>query len=104
MIDRGALSGRPGGSMQGEVGQDAVHAQSPFWPMAPATRKTPPTRELDAYFLKAHGWRAGRGYQTGEPNFAAHPGLECRRVYQKAIALWAGKIDGRRRVGGPQPK
>ncbi len=24
-----------------------------------------------ANFLKAHGWRAGAGYQPGEPNFGA---------------------------------
>ena len=40
-----------------------------------------------ANFLKAHGWRAGAGYQPGEPNFAAIQAWNAAGVYQKAIAL-----------------
>ena len=31
-----------------------------------------------ANFLKAHGWRAGAGYQPGEAEFRGHRGLERR--------------------------
>ena len=47
-----------------------------------------------ANFLKAHGWRAGAGYQPGEPNFAAIQAWNAAGVYQKAIALMGRQIDG----------
>jgi membrane-bound lytic murein transglycosylase B len=46
-----------------------------------------------ANFLKAHGWRAGAGYQPGEPNFAAIEAWNAAGVYQKAIALMGRQID-----------
>ncbi len=47
-----------------------------------------------ANFLKAHGWRAGAGYQPGEPNFAAIEAWNAAEVYEKAIALMGKQIDG----------
>ena len=47
-----------------------------------------------ANFLKAHGWRAGAGYQPGEPNFAAIEAWNAASVYQRAIALIGRQIDG----------
>ncbi|WP_438616862.1 hypothetical protein, partial [Proteus mirabilis] len=47
-----------------------------------------------ANFLKGHGWRAGAGYQPGEPNFAAIQGWNSASVYQKAIAILGQRIDG----------
>ncbi len=47
-----------------------------------------------ANFLKAHGWRAGAGYQPGEPNFAAIQGWNAASVYQRAIAHLGQQIDG----------
>jgi membrane-bound lytic murein transglycosylase B len=47
-----------------------------------------------ANFLKGHGWRAGAGYQPGEPNFAAIQGWNAATVYQQAIALMGRQIDG----------
>jgi membrane-bound lytic murein transglycosylase B len=47
-----------------------------------------------ANFLTAHGWRAGAGYQPGEPNFAAIEAWNAAPVYQKAIALMGRQIDG----------
>ena len=40
------------------------------------------------------GWRAGAGYQPGEPNFAAIEAWNAAGVYQKAIALMGRQIDG----------
>lgn len=48
-----------------------------------------------ANFLVAHGWRAGAGYQPGQPNFAAIQGWNAAGVYQKAIAIMGAQIDGR---------
>jgi membrane-bound lytic murein transglycosylase B len=35
-----------------------------------------------AVFLKAHGWRAGVGYQPGEANFSAIQAWNAASVYQ----------------------
>ncbi len=47
-----------------------------------------------ANFLRGHGWRAGAGYQPGEPNFAAIQGWNAATVYQQAIAIMGAQIDG----------
>jgi membrane-bound lytic murein transglycosylase B len=94
LIDRGTLSPATRGSMHGEVGQ------TQFMPKAILAYGT---GNLDvaanalnstANFLKAHGWRAGSGYQPGEPNFAAIQAWNAAGVYQKAIALMGRQIDG----------
>lgn len=94
LIDRGVLSGATRGSMHGEVGQTQF---------LPKNILAYGTGNLDvaanalastANFLKAHGWRAGAGYQPGEPNFAAIQAWNAASVYQKAIALMGRQIDG----------
>ena len=94
LIDRGALSPATRGSMHGEVGQTQF---------MPKNILAYGTGNLDvaanalastANFLKAHGWRAGAGYQPGEPNFAAIQEWNAAGVYQKAIALMGRQIDG----------
>jgi hypothetical protein len=47
-----------------------------------------------ANFLKAHGWRAGAGYQPGEANFLAIQAWNAAPVYQRAIAVIGQQIDG----------
>ena len=47
-----------------------------------------------ANFLKGHGWRAGAGYQRGQPNFGAIQGWNAASVYQQAIAIMGAQIDG----------
>lgn len=47
-----------------------------------------------ANFLRGYGWRAGAGYQPGEPNFAALSQWNAATVYQKAIAHIGARIDG----------
>jgi membrane-bound lytic murein transglycosylase B len=94
LIDRGALSPGQRGSMHGEVGQTQF---------MPKNILAYGTGNLDvagnalnstANFLRAHGWRAGAGYQPGEPNFAAIEAWNAAGVYQKAIALMGRQIDG----------
>ena len=46
-----------------------------------------------ANYLKAYGWKAGAGYQPGEPNFKAIQGWNKAGVYQKAIAFIGSQID-----------
>jgi membrane-bound lytic murein transglycosylase B len=94
LIDRGAISPSQRGSMHGEVGQTQF---------MPKTILNYGTGNLDvaanalsstANFLRANGWRAGAGYQPGEPNFAAIEAWNAAGVYQKAIALMGRQIDG----------
>ena len=94
LIDRGALSPAQRGSMHGEVGQTqflpkniAAYGTGNLDNAANALNST-------ANFLRAHGWRAGAGYQPGEPNFAAIEAWNAAGVYQKAIALMGRQIDG----------
>jgi membrane-bound lytic murein transglycosylase B len=94
LIDRGTLSANTRGSMHGEVGQTQF---------LPKNILAYGTGNLDvaanalnstASFLKAHGWRAGAGYQPGEANFAAIQAWNAAQVYQRAIALMGRQIDG----------
>jgi membrane-bound lytic murein transglycosylase B len=94
LVDRGILSPGTRGAMHGEVG----HTQ-----FLPKNILDYGTGNLDnaatalastANFLKAHGWRAGAGYQPGEPNFAAIQAWNAAPVYQQAIALIGRQIDG----------
>jgi membrane-bound lytic murein transglycosylase B len=94
LIDRGVLSPSTRGSMHGEIGQTQF---------LPKNILAYGTGNLDvaanalsstANFLKAHGWRAGAGYQTGEANFAAIQAWNAASVYQRAIALIGRQIDG----------
>jgi membrane-bound lytic murein transglycosylase B len=94
LVDRGVVSASTRGSMHGELGQTQF---------LPKTMLEYGTGNLDvaanalnstANFLKAHGWRAGAGYQPGEPNFAAIEAWNAAQVYQKAIALMGRQIDG----------
>ncbi|RVU20072.1 murein transglycosylase [Methylobacterium oryzihabitans] len=95
LVDRGVLTGNTRGAAHGEVG----HTQ--FLPKSILNYGTggsldDSTNALNATanFLKAHGWRAGAGYQPGEPNFVAIQGWNAASVYQRAIAIIGQRIDG----------
>ena len=94
LIDRGSLSASTRGSMHGEIGQTQF---------LPKNILAYGTGNLDvaanalnstANFLRAHGWRAGAGYQPGEANFGAIQAWNAASVYQRAIALMGRQIDG----------
>ena len=65
-----------------------------FAPSGPPKESSHGALSSTANFLKAHGWRAGAGYQPGEANFAAIEAWNAAGVYQKAIALMGRQIDG----------
>jgi membrane-bound lytic murein transglycosylase B len=95
LIDRGILSAGTRGAMHGEVG----HTQ--FLPKNILNYGTGGSLDnaanalaSTANFLRGHGWRAGAGYQPGEPNFAAIQAWNAASVYQQAIALIGRQIDG----------
>jgi len=94
LVDKGVFAVTQRGSMHGEVG----HTQ--FLPKN--VRDYGTGGSLDnastalastANFLKAHGWRAGAGYQPGEPNYAAIQAWNAATVYQQALALMGRQID-----------
>jgi membrane-bound lytic murein transglycosylase B len=47
-----------------------------------------------ANYLRKKGWKPGKGYQEGEPNFAVIREWNAAKVYQQAIAIMGAKIDG----------
>ena len=94
LIDRGALSASQRGSMHGEVGQTQFMPKAILAYGTGNLENSANALNSTANFLKAHGWRAGAGYQPGEPNFAAIQAWNAAGVYQKAIALMGRQIDG----------
>ena len=95
LVERGILSAGTRGSMHGEVG----HTQ--FLPKNILTYGIGGSLDIaanalssTANFLKAHGWRAGAGYQPGEANFAALQAWNAAPVYEQAIAVIGRQIDG----------
>jgi membrane-bound lytic murein transglycosylase B len=94
LIDRGVLSPDARGSMHGEVGQTQFLPKNILAYGTGNLEVAANALASTANFLKAHGWRAGAGYQPGEPNFAAIQAWNAAAVYQKAIALMGRQIDG----------
>jgi membrane-bound lytic murein transglycosylase B len=95
LIDRGILSANTRGSMHGEIGQ------TQFLPKSILHYGTGGDLDIaanalasTANFLRAHGWRAGAGYQPGEANFSAIQAWNSASVYQRALALIGQQIDG----------
>jgi len=94
LIDRGAISPSQRGSMHGEVGQTQFMPKNVLAYGTGNLDVAANALNSTANFLKAHGWRAGAGYQPGEANFAAIEAWNAASVYQKAIALMGRQIDG----------
>jgi membrane-bound lytic murein transglycosylase B len=94
LIDRGTLTGSQRGSMHGEIGQTQFLPKTMLEYGVGNLESSSGALSSTANFLKAHGWRAGAGYQPGEPNFAAIQEWNAAQVYQKAIALMGRQIDG----------
>jgi membrane-bound lytic murein transglycosylase B len=94
LIERGVLSAGTRGSMHGEYGQTQFMPKSILSYGTGNLDSTSGALTSKANFLKAHGWRAGAGYQPGQPNFPAIQGGNAASVYQQAIALMDRQIDG----------
>jgi membrane-bound lytic murein transglycosylase B len=94
LIDHGALSPAQRGSMHGEVGQTQFMPKNILAYGTGNLEVASNALNSTANFLRAHGWRAGAGYQPGEPNFAAIQEWNAAGVYQKAIAIMGRQIDG----------
>ncbi|MCS3450478.1 MULTISPECIES: lytic murein transglycosylase [Bradyrhizobium] len=94
LVDRGTLSGSTRGSMHGEIGQTQFMPKNVLAYGSGNLDVAANALSSTANFLRAHGWRAGAGYQPGEPNFAAIEAWNAAGVYQKAIAIMGRQIDG----------
>jgi membrane-bound lytic murein transglycosylase B len=94
LIDRGVVSATTRGSMHGEIGQTQFLPKNILAYGTGNLEVAANALNSTANFLKAHGWRAGAGYQPGEPNFAAIQAWNAAQVYQRAIALMGRQIDG----------
>jgi membrane-bound lytic murein transglycosylase B len=94
LIERGTLAPSQRGSMHGEIGQTQFLPKTMLEYGVGNLESSAGALTSTANFLKAHGWRAGAGYQPGEPNFAAIEAWNAAQVYQKAIAIMGRQIDG----------
>jgi membrane-bound lytic murein transglycosylase B len=94
LVDRGVLSASTRGSMHGEIGQTQFLPKNILAYGSGNLDVAANALNSTANFLKAHGWRAGAGYQPGEANFAAIQAWNAASVYQRAIALMGRQIDG----------
>ncbi len=101
LIDKGHLTANAIGAAHGEIGQTqflpanvvkfGVDADGDG--KIDLIRSRPDALASTANFLRAHGWRAGAGYQKGEANFKAIQGWNAAGVYQQAIAIIGREID-----------
>lgn len=101
LVDQGSITTATKGAKHGELGhtqflpgnamQYGVDAtgdgQVDFYNMTDALAST-------ANFLRKKGWKPGRGYQQGQPNFAVIQQWNAASVYQQSIAIMAARIDG----------
>ena len=94
LIDRGTLTAGQRGSMHGEIGQTQFLPKTMLEYGVGNLESAAGALSSTANFLKAHGWKAGAGYQPGEANFAAIEAWNAAQVYQKAIAIMGRQIDG----------
>src|SRR5829696_10590827 len=95
LIDRGVLSASTRGSMHGEIGQTQFLPKSILnYGTGGDLNNAANALTSTANFLRAHGWRAGGGYQPGEAKFGAIQAWNAAPVYQRAIAHIARQIDG----------
>ena len=93
LVDNGVLSARSVGAMHGEIGQTGFLPGNvlKYGVGSRNMRDTSTALMSTANFLRAHGWRAGGGYQG---NMGAIAGWNSASVYQQAIARIGEAIDG----------
>jgi lytic murein transglycosylase len=100
MVDKGMISPNTVGAKHGELGHTQFlpgnaytygvdgngDGQVDLYNQADALATT-------ANYLKKKGWKPGKGYQEGEPNFAVIKEWNAAKVYQQAIAIMGARID-----------
>jgi membrane-bound lytic murein transglycosylase B len=101
LVDQGSISMGTVGAKHGELGHTQFLPGNAltygvdgngdgvvdFYNMTDALAST-------ANFLRQKGWKPGKGYQEGEPNFVVIKQWNAAKVYQQAIAIMGASIDG----------
>ena len=101
LVDQGAITGNTKGAKHGELGHTQFlpgnalkygvdgngDGRVDFYNQTDALAST-------ANFLRKKGWKPGKGYQEGQPNFKVIKQWNAAGVYQKAIAIMGARIDG----------
>jgi lytic murein transglycosylase len=101
LVEKGTLQVNAHGAAHGEIGQTQFLPKNVLLYGADGdgdgridlARSRADALASTANFLRGHGWKAGAGYQPGEPNFAAIQGWNAALVYEQAIAIMGAKID-----------
>lgn len=100
LVDQGAITANTKGAKHGELGHTQFlpgnalqfgvdwdgDGRVDFYNAQDALAST-------AYFLRKMGWRPGKGYQQGEPNFKVLKKWNAATVYQQSLALMGRRID-----------
>ncbi len=100
LVDQGAISGRTKGAKHGELGHTQFlpgnalrygvdgdgDGRVDFYNFYDALAST-------AHYLRKKGWRPGKGYQPGEPNYKILQSWNAATVYQQALSVMGPKID-----------
>ena len=101
LVDRGSISSKTIGAKHGEWGhtQFLLGNALKYGVDGNGDGRVDLGNQTDALattanYLASKGWRAGAGYQEGEPNFAVIREWNAAKVYQQAIAIIAADIDG----------
>jgi lytic murein transglycosylase len=103
LVDQGVLSGASRGAMHGEVGQTQFLPKSVLLYGADGNGdgsidlngKADALASTAKFLREKGGWQPGAGYQEGQPNFKAISEWNAATVYQQAIAIMGGQIEGR---------
>lgn len=101
LVDQGAITSATLGAKHGELGHTQFlpgnalqfgvdwdrDGQVNFYNQADALAST-------ARYLQKRGWKRGKGYQEGEPNFRVLKEWNAATVYQQSLAIMGRQIDG----------
>jgi len=101
LVDQGAITATTKGAKHGELGHTQFlpgnalrygvdwnrDGRVDFYHMGDALAST-------AHFLRQKGWKPGKGYQPGQPNFRILKEWNAATVYQQALAVMGRQIDG----------
>ena len=100
LVDQGSVSSKSIGAKHGEIGhtQFLLGNVIKYGVDGNGDGRLDMTNMTDALYstanyLRQKGWKPGKGFQEGQPNFVVIKQWNAAGVYQKAIAIMAGKIE-----------
>lgn len=101
LVDNGSISAKSVGAKHGELGHTQFLPGNALQYGVDGNgdgrvdlANTADALATTANYLRGKGWKPGKGFQEGEPNFAVIKEWNAAKVYQQAIAIMGGKIDG----------